>query len=194
MSPAAHRMPPSPWVENEVTSIEQLRKLRAHAFSGSNGSLHSDGRGSGYFSGSGGVPMTFQNSTDSYSSGSSNPGSAHPQSSSLQQQQLQESPHSAASSGQLPFSAAADAEATPRRSMPHSNNHPGEVPVTARKVTHKPNRTHSRNSSGADSVTYVQEQDPDGRGPPRWVLERRRTSEHGLSELIGREVVQGGWI
>ena len=51
---------------------------------------------------------------------------------------------------------------------------------------------HSRTNSGADSVTYVREQDPGG--PQRWVLERRRTSESGLLELVGREVVEGGRI
>lgn len=60
--------------------------------------------------------------------------------------------------------------------------------------TSVPNSSHSRNGSGADSVTYVREKDPAGSGQPRWVLERRRTSELGLQEVVGREVVQGGWI
>ncbi|KAF2130342.1 hypothetical protein P153DRAFT_365955 [Dothidotthia symphoricarpi CBS 119687] len=51
---------------------------------------------------------------------------------------------------------------------------------------------HSRNGSGADSVTYVREHDEAGEG--RWVLERRRTAESGELELIGREIVEGGRI
>ena len=57
--------------------------------------------------------------------------------------------------------------------------------------------THSRNVSGADSVAYVRETVSPGEensGPPRWVLERRRTSEFGVESVVGREVVKDGWI
>ena len=216
LSPALARMPFNPLTDGEVTSFDQLRKLRAHAFGGSNASLHSDGRNStsslnnivsdsptwstrssaaaqGYFGPLGGAPLSFGYSTDS--SASSNQNSAHPQ----QQQQLGvnpvfDSPHSAASSAHLPFSMASASEhdMTPKRPARDS----AEAPLTARKVPApgmgKPN-THSRKSS-KDSVTYVQEHDPTGSGQPRWVLERRRTLEHGESELVGREIVQGGWI
>jgi hypothetical protein len=47
---------------------------------------------------------------------------------------------------------------------------------------------HSRNSSGAESVSYVR--DTDG----RWLLERRRTSEDGEGEIIGREYLAGSRI
>ncbi|KAK3707562.1 hypothetical protein LTR37_012057 [Vermiconidia calcicola] len=212
MSPALSRLPFGPLGEGEITSFDQLRKLRAHAFSGSQGSLHSDARLSqgslhnpssdsptystrssaaaqGYFGPLGGAPMTFAYSTDS--SGSSNPSSGN-----LQQQRyshgFQESPQSAASSGHLPFSMG-DKEATPRRAPPQNA---AESPPTARKMNSTTNKVqgHSRKSSGADSVTYVKEQDPAGNGPPRWVLERRRTSEQGSLELIAREIVQSGWI
>lgn len=198
--PGSARLPVSPWVENEVTTFDQLRKLKASAFGGSNLSLHSDSSGGlqmnsgsapvsarssaaaqGYFGPLGGAPMTFGYSTDS--SGSSNPSSAHPH----HGLQVQDSPHSAASGSHLPFSM--DPDATPKR---HSTA--VDTPMTARKVSDKPNRGHSRTSSGADSVTYVREQDPDGNGPPRWVLEKRRTSEQGQLELVAREIVQDGWI
>ena len=94
-------------------------------------------------------------------------------------------PHSAGSSQGMPFSM--DVDATPRKSVQQSQ--PQEAPQTAKKVS-----SHSRKGSGADSVTYVREPDPDGGGKPRWVLERRRTSEQGQLELVGRELVQGGWI
>jgi hypothetical protein len=208
------RLPFSPFADGEVTSFDQLRKLRAHAFGGSNGSLQAGNRNSneslhvasdsptwstrssaaaqGYFGPLGGAPMTLGYSTDS--SASSNPSSAHP----LQPQQLgispafHDSPHSAASSGHLPFSTAMENDTTPKRPVRDS----GETPLTARKVPApgmgKPSG-HSRKSS-KDSVTYVQEQDPAGTGQPRWVLERRRTSEQGQLELVAREIVQGGWI
>ena len=220
ISPALARLPFSPLGENEVTSFDQLRKLRAHAFGGSNASLHShDGKSQplqvnsdsptlstrssagaqGYFGPLGGAPMSFGYSTDS--SGSSNPSSAHPaqlQTGLHNSMSFQDSPHSAASSGHLPFSMSMpENEATPKRPPPRDLS---EAPLTARKVSmsssgvNKPKISHSRNSSGTDSVTYVQEQDPAGTGQPRWVLERRRTSEQGQLELIAREIVQGGWI
>ena len=220
VSPALARLPVFPLGEEEITSFDQLRKLRAHAFGGSSGSLHSDvGKGGphplpvggasdsptwstrssaaaqGYFGPLDGAPMTFGYSTESSASASSNPSNALP----VQQPGpgfyagfQQDSPHSAASSGHLPFSAsAADVDVTPRKALPADSS---SSPMTARKVTGNKARTHSRNSSGADSVTYVREQDPAGTGQPRWVLERRRTSEQGNLELIGREIVQGGWI
>ena len=54
-----------------------------------------------------------------------------------------------------------------------------------------PAKGHSRNSSGADSVTYIKEKDEEG---TRWVMERRRTAESGQIEVLGREVVEGGTI
>ena len=47
---------------------------------------------------------------------------------------------------------------------------------------------HSRNSSGGESVSYVR--DTDG----RWLLERRRTSEDGEGEVIGREYLASSRI
>ncbi len=201
-TPGGARLPASPWVENEITTFDQLRRLKASTFRGSNTSLHSDGSGNsglqmhsgngpasarspavtqGYFSGS---PMTFGYSTDS--SGSSNPSSAQLQSAPL----IHESPQSAVSNSQLPFGVG-DSDVTPRRPLVA-----GEAPSTVRRISDRYNKghTHSRTSSGADSVTYVREQDPDGQGPPRWVLEKRRTSEAGQLELVAREVVQNGWI
>ena len=217
ISPAVARLPFSSLPDGEVTSFDQLRKLRAHAFSGSNGSLHSNGRNSnsslpldmtsdsptwstrssaaaqGYFGPLGGAPMTLGYSTDS--SASSNPSSAHPQQQLGVSHVFQDSPHSAASSGHLPFSISTENEATPKRSVREST----EAPLTARKITGPSSigmgkgAGHSRKSS-KDSVTYVQEQDPAGNGQPIWVLERRRTSEQGQLELVAREKVKGGWI
>jgi hypothetical protein len=262
-SPALARMPVTPLVENEVASFEQLRKLRANAFGGSNGSLRSDygpakGPGSmgwtggavpighhphgqsptlstrspvtpatqlqgGYFNSMGGTPMVWGYSNES--SGSSNRSSAHPGAEMRQplestgtgsplRQYVYESPRSAVSSNHHhPFSSPSASDlnpTTPKKpsSSSSSQQQQQEPPTTARKIpTALPNSpppvhpgqangrmTHSHSRKGSDSVTYVREQDPAGSGQPRWVLERRRTSEQGQLELIGREVVQGGWI
>jgi hypothetical protein len=93
-----------------------------------------------------------------------------------------------------------DNPSTPKKSSSGLNETPG-TPVTAKKAAPKdtapaperqPYQTHSRSGSGADNITYVREED--SMGGKRWVLERRRTSEAGLLELIGREVVEGGRI
>lgn len=71
------------------------------------------------------------------------------------------------------------------------------TPPTAVKIKEQiPNKpaykTHSRTGSGADSVTYVREDDDNGK--KRWVIERRRTSEQGVLELVGREILENGRI
>ncbi|KAF9635356.1 hypothetical protein BFW01_g6251 [Lasiodiplodia theobromae] len=81
------------------------------------------------------------------------------------------------------------------------------LPSPAANLADHPHRKsaggrHSRTSSGGmDSVAYVRERieadadGSDGRPPEfRWVLERRRTSETGEVEVIGREIVEGGRI
>ena len=54
----------------------------------------------------------------------------------------------------------------------------------------KPAQSHSRASSGAESVSYIK--DPEGSG--RWLLERRRTGEDGQLELVEREYLAGARI
>ena len=66
----------------------------------------------------------------------------------------------------------------------HSRPRSGLVPVKG--------KGHSRHGSGdKESVSYVHERDKDGE---RWVLEKRRVSEGGVVEVMGREVVEGGRI
>lgn len=50
-----------------------------------------------------------------------------------------------------------------------------------------------RYSGSSESISYSKEDDPQSPTGERWVLERRRTSEHGV-ELLGREVISGGAI
>ena len=252
-SPALARLPVSPLMEGsgDITSFDQLKKLRMNAFSGGNASLGSSNGGhrsatagaglavgtgvagspQGYFPappasagvpgvGMGGSPMQWTYSSTSEGSSSSAPGSAHPSRfSNGGGFQFHDSP---VAIGSGPASAGAGAErrgsfssplteellasnhannATPRKTtLSSADGGRPESPMTARKTANKGagmghGQSHSRTSSGADSVTYVRENDPSSpNGQPRWVLERRRTSELGLSELVGREVVQGGWI
>ena len=206
-SPAVARFP----IDGHAPqSFDELRRLRGQAFGGgggprsSNSSARSNSNrssahslqalspsvelkpgpyGSGYFGGA--LPLHYGYSTDSNngSRASSIPNSAHPASG--LGFQFSDSPHSAASSNSMPFGM--DLDATPRK-----NSVPLVESTTARKVGNNA-QSHSRSGSGADSVTYVREPDPEN-GKQRWVLEKRRTSEQGQLELIGRELVQGGWI
>jgi hypothetical protein len=205
-SPALSRIPITPLMEDDITSFDELRRLRAHAFGGSARSERSTSNRSsqqsfpgvtspvidtaagaaishGYFASSS-PPSTYSNPSAPHPITTTNPNSFN----------FHDSPQSATSSNGNPF--AMDIDRTPKR---HTT---AAEPVTAKKIPPQPrissptspHMTHSRNGSGADSVTYAQVPDPDGSGRPRWMLEKRRTSEQGLSELIGREIVQGGWI
>jgi len=70
--------------------------------------------------------------------------------------------------------------AEPARDLSQSSR---EQEVPSSPMSRKGN--HSRNSSGAESVSYAR--DMDG----RWVLERRRTGDDGEIELVGREYLAG---
>jgi len=95
-------------------------------------------------------------------------------------------------------SIAADTQTTGRKILPnavsqitladahaHSRN-----PSQTSQVLEKASKSHSRASSGGESVSYMR--DPEGSG--RWLLERRRTGEDGEMELVEREYVAGARI
>nr|POE54955.1 hypothetical protein CFP56_64627 [Quercus suber] len=187
-SPALSRFPVTPLLENEVTSFDQLRILRADAFGGSNASSGSESKGTPpnpynpnapqSTRSSGATPSYFNSPTTAHfnmDSPGSTLGPVNKSSTSNHSPQSSISSAQQAGSDLIP----SDADATPRK--------PAPAPLTP-----STGAKHSRKIS--DSVAYVHENDPTGSGPPRWVLERRRTSEQGLSELVGREVVQNGWI
>jgi len=154
----------------------------------------------------GGVPMSFQYSTDSSHSSAR---MSRSQSETMQEggtpamASFTPSEHlpylsspaagSPASSSKSPARGlrTPDLDATPRKGYIDSSSSP-QAPPTVYKSSPRQMKTHSRNGSGADSVTYKREQDADGK--ERWVLERRRTGETGFMELIGREIVEGGRI
>lgn len=58
--------------------------------------------------------------------------------------------------------------------------------------TSRKGKGHRRHNSSADSISYIIEEE--ATGETRWVMERRRTSETGLVEILEREVVEGGRI
>ncbi|KAI4733643.1 hypothetical protein E4T50_15795 [Aureobasidium sp. EXF-12298] len=208
--------------EDEMT-LADLRRLKQGAFGSSSNSVNSlsssfgvpapysptmaaQNTPNGYFMprASGGVPMAWQRSSDSNSNynpsnHSSSPVPTSPVHTSMpngitNSQTLNsplQPPHASFMSDNL---------STPKKSSSGLHEMPG-TPVTAKKAAAKdtnaaPERqsyqTHSRSGSGADNITYVREED--STGGKRWILERRRTSEAGLLELIGREVVEGGRI
>lgn len=187
--PPSARLPISPLAENAPINFDTLARIRAGAFGGSErSSMHSaqspsvafrNSQASGYF---GNFPPI---ATPGSANGHDSPARAWPH--------QNDSPVSAASSARgMPYSnhhqtTTVDLDATPRKPAAVQVQSP---PETAKKT--KPVAGHARQSSGADSVTYVREEQGAGQ-QPRWVLERRRTSEMG-TEVVGREVVKGGWI
>lgn len=208
--------------EDEMT-LADLRRLKQGAFGSSSNSVNSMsssfGAGApyspvmttqnmpgGYFmpgASFGGVPMAWQRSNDSNSNynpsnHSSSPVASSPIHMSVSNSQTMSSPLQPL---HAPF--VLDNISTPKKSSSSPHEMP-ETPMTAKKAAaneaaaavaalERPAyQTHSRPGSGADNITYVREQD--SAGAKRWVLERRRTSEAGLLELIGREVVEGGRI
>lgn len=222
-SPALARLPTSPLGEREALSFDQLRKLRASTFAGGESVGSASGSHGSWQSEYGSMkgPGSFQwhhGAQTPHSAGSSSsqaaptgyfasvpmmdPGARGSGRLSNTSQQA-ESPRpgagagyspSARNSGNVATTEYAEMDATPRKPLPAPA---APEPTTAKKVLPKANtaggassQQHSR--QGSDHVTYVKEQNSNG--SPRWILERRRTSEFGQLELVGREVVQGGWI
>lgn len=176
--PPSARLPISPLAENAPINFDTLARIRAGAFTGSERSSMHSAQSPG---------VAFRNSQASGYFGAFPP-IATPGSDSPWRQHQNDSPVSAASSARgMPYqnhqqqTTTVDLDATPRKPAAVQVQSP---PETARK--------HTRQSSGADSVTYVREEQGSGQ-QPRWVLERRRTGEMG-TEVVGREVVKGGWI
>ncbi|KAF2157732.1 hypothetical protein K461DRAFT_264592 [Myriangium duriaei CBS 260.36] len=207
--------------EDDMT-LEQMLKLRNLTFNGTDGtgrsgSISSMSSAAGYTSGlplshrgswtiaatgaqfpiKGGSPMALQHSADGgnrssirMSRSQSETMYTDPMST---QSPIADSPISTQSARVYPWHATlpADLDSTPRKSVAEPNS--PHTPPTAVKNPQRPFRGHARTGSGGgDSVTYTKERNDDG--TERWILERRRTSEAGLVELVGREVVEGGRI
>ncbi len=189
-SPALAQLMNSSFADDEDLSLNALMKLRRGAWGGSNGSLQSSGSGgsqagSSPFTylppfGAGGLALanTSQLGGSAFSLASSggvassngqngSDGSSIPASPTITMAYL-----AAASSTSAGLEGgASDGFSPAMNSNPAINGKKG----------------HSRAGSGADSVSYMKEEDT-------WVLERRRMSTTGEIELVGREVVAGGRI
>ncbi|KAI5203589.1 hypothetical protein E4T39_04109 [Aureobasidium subglaciale] len=220
---AAARMSPLAWqhLQEDEMTLADLRRLKQGAFGSSSNSVNSlsssfgipapysptmaaPNMPGGYFMprAGGGVPMAWSNSSNSNYNPSNHSSSPIPTSpvhttmvSSMTNSHTLHSPLQPPHAFFVP-----DNVSTPKKSSNGLYELPG-TPITAKKATandtiatpeRQQHQSHSRSGSGADNITYVREED--STGGKRWILERRRTSEAGLLELIGREVVEGGRI
>ncbi len=186
--------------EDEMT-LEALQKLRRGAWSGSNGSLQSSSN-----SPNSGSPLTY------LPSGMIIPSLLQPANNNGQvlntsNQNLAGSFHSYPSSNGHPSSAGSDPSPLPESpTITLSTSQPGlyiqqpiglpppppaenTSPVRRSAINGKSPwvPSHSRNSSGAESVSYREE-------GGKWVCEKRRVDATGEIEVLGRSVVEGGRI
>ncbi len=164
--------------EDDDMSLSALMKLRRGAWGGSNTSLRSSTNSQrsgspasyGPTLGLAGIPSTMNASSYSLASsnGGSDDGSPPP------------SPTITLQTQGLGILAPAPAE---------KSSGADSSPVRRSAVRGK---GHNRNSSGADSVSYIKEKTEEGGA--RWVVEKRRTADTGQVEILGRELVVGGRI
>ena len=179
--------------ENEM-SLEALQKLRRGAWGGSNGSLQSsnNSQNSGspltYFPPGMIVPSLLQSANSNghilNASNQNLAGSSHSFSSSSDPSPLLESPTITLSTSQPGFYVQQPMGSQPPP-PPTGNTSPVRRSAVAGKSPWVP--SHSRNSSGAESVSYREE-------GGNWVCEKRRVDATGEIEVLGRSVVEGGRI
>lgn len=97
----------------------------------------------------------------------------------------------------IPKKAATSSSESPsnKSSVPHSTSE-STVPSMRPRNAHQAEQAkgHHRKSSGAETVSYTHEEDGGTGGGGRWVIEKRRVSEGGKVEVLGREVIEGGRI
>lgn len=192
--PQSAQSVPSPGLANlleygafeDDMSLEALMKLRRGAWGGSQTSLHSSTSQNSsavvthfpaqpltnnYFMDVGGQPTTagrrLPGSTDSFESEDEDDDECPP-SPTLTQNTPQRGPSASTQS--------------PQKYAPVFSS------LSKFSETSNTKKSHSRQSSGAESVSYVR--DPDI--ADRWILERRRTGDDGETEVIGREILSGG--
>ena len=188
-------------VPEDEMSLEALQKLRRGAWGGSNGSLQSSSN-----SQNSGSPINYlppgmivpsllqpansngqlvnasnQNLAGSFHSHSSSNG--HPSSADSDPSPLMESPTVTLSTSQPGLYI--QQPIGPPPPPPAENTSPVRRNAVNGKSSWAP--THSRNSSGAESVSYREE-------GGKWVCEKRRVDAKGEIEVLGRSVVEGGRI
>lgn len=185
----------SPSFEDEMT-LSALMKLRRDAWGGSQSSLNSMGG-----SQAGSSPLAQLPLSDTFVSQPSGLENG-PLASHDFRRHSYEFPEIVSEEGDeektCASSSATETQATPRGKL--SDAAPQTAmqgpPVQGYSLTRslhtleKLGQSHSRASSGAESVSYIK--DPEGSG--RWLLERRRTGEDGSVELVEREYLAGARI
>ncbi|MCJ1341437.1 hypothetical protein MMC09_006733 [Bachmanniomyces sp. S44760] len=179
--PTLSNLVDSATLDDEDMSLSALLKLRRGAWGGSEASLHSS---SG--SHNSGSPSTFMpvmaTGTLPYNNGMTASINAN-------------STHSLVSSNgdiacESPTVTLQTQSSNLQSSQSQGERSSGSEPSPVR--WNAPAKGHSRNNSGAESVSYVQDMSEEGGG--RWLLEKRRTIEGGQVEILGREIVEGGRI
>lgn len=161
----------SPIVENEM-SLETLMKLRGRAFGGSSSSINS--LADRYHSQSSPLTQMSGYSAVGDSFGGKLPVPGH-RSASIAESEDEDDDGKPTLTHNTPHKKLV----LPTRDTSHSSTEQMQSSPMRRKGNH------SRNSSGAESVSYAQDEDG------RWVLERRRTGDDGELELVERDVLDG---
>ena len=186
--------------EEDNMSLSALMKLRRGAWGGSEVSLHSNGShksASAQPFGFQSPPSTsmppppsrnsahFSSPAQSFSVGSPNSVSSGLLSSEPDAHALAGSAHNNASfSGNALRLSTQDLVGGPfALHRPASSGSVDRSPVRRSGAV----KGHSRESSGAESVSYVEE-------GGRWVVEKRKMGDGGVVEVLGRQVVEGGRI
>jgi len=183
VSPGLAQLAGMPEYDGDM-SLNALLKLRRGAWGGSQASLHS----------STGSPRSAGGADDSSPVGQLppwTPGAAATHSTGGHKRQ--NSGFSVAASDVQSEDNSAPASPTLATAVSSSRDE-NKRPVMddAQKEKEKEFRKH-RHTGSAESISYSKEDDPHSPTGERWILERRRTSEHGV-ELLGREIVSGGTI
>ncbi|KAI9865752.1 MAG: hypothetical protein M1824_000012 [Vezdaea acicularis] len=201
-SPATHQSPALAQLQNmmnengdEDISLSTLLKLRRGAFGGSNGSLRSSQSGGSHANGSPLSHMPPATSGLSTSLGKEktnieySPAGSNENDSPVSRSDLDSFPDSPVigSSHQT----ANWAPSNPGRAVTSSVSPPAS-PVSPLRRSGAWKKGHSRPGSGADSISYIKEEDESGE--ERWVIEKRRMSQQGEMEVVGREMLGAGRI
>ncbi|TAQ84455.1 hypothetical protein B7494_g7230 [Chlorociboria aeruginascens] len=153
--------------ESDMT-LNALLKLRRGAWGGSQASLHSS---------NGGSPRSAGAEDPS-------PSSQPPWSQNVNQTQTQG--HRRKGSA---FSLVSEDDSEPTLTLHSTSLEASTGSLQSQTPKAERRRKHSYTGSNG-SISYLKEDDPE-KGGERWVLERRRTSESGVVEVAGREVLGG---
>lgn len=183
-SPGLSQLMNSPDYEGDM-SLNALLRLRRGAWGGSQASLHSS-NGSPAGPGDESSPIQGQLPPWTYGSTVTLPYGGHKRASSASSilTGIQSVNSSAPAS---PTLAMAGFAPLPARDGSKSTSTSPDKEKSEKESDFKRHRS----TTSSDSISYLKEDDPGSPTGERWILERRRTSELGEVEVLGREVVTG---